>query len=707
MRSKFALPLLSLWFGCLVAFSAAVARAQQPYRAASETAQAQELDRLLQSIEKQKKLDELAAYTRKAIQAKPHWVAGKVALVLIEVRRDKLDEAKAVLEELLSDKANPVPTVMAMVVTARLAQVAPLRPQLIRLLEQASQSEEVLGYRNSPAERLVALYVAENHKEEARQFLLRFADRRPPRNLADAEVFQLQSRLEIAKELEKLGYPLDAWQLCRRTAESVKPGKDVPANVALFRDQAQEEAQRLQQKLSPEALVSLLPEPSALPASPAEAPARPVVEFLLHVERSGAGEASLVSPVARALAATAERPELRQQARARLSALAAARPEELSIAMAVALLELASGTASEQAQAVDQVVALLEKRPLASFEAGRPMSDQERAEAAEQFPVSLVALACLAHPPLAAQSEKLSARALAASTGLPDPAMTSVMLAQLGPATFAHQDPQAVRKELLQVLQSYLNPFTAKTATASLPVSPECFTRVSDLAFCALEAGLPEVSAECLSRALKGGPPCDPDKDAATSHFSPSAALQVAQMVHRLDQRWREKKYAPAAAYELLAAIVLPKSPSPAIWLYAVPAATGSRSLGELLVERAIEAGKLDDLCERLGAYQSDSKQALNALILRLQIALTNRSAVPSPEAPQALLSEVAKRLRPEGTMETARLLIPTATQALRQRATRPAAEELVGQISAKLTGASAWGARLIKQTPVDPSSQN
>ena len=214
MSRRYPLAAMLLLMAALVGSHPAEALAQDDPRMSME------LDRLLKTAEEQNKLDELAAQAGKAIQDRPNWIAGRVALVLIELRRDKLDEAKAALEDLLADKSRRIPQVTALTAGPKLERVAALRPLVIQFYEQSLNPEEELQYTGSPARRLVALYREENRKEDARQLLVKYADRQlPNRMAADQAGIQAQDCLEIARQLEDLGCPLDALLLYRRMLE--------------------------------------------------------------------------------------------------------------------------------------------------------------------------------------------------------------------------------------------------------------------------------------------------------------------------------------------------------------------------------------------------------------------------------------------------------------------------------------------------------
>jgi hypothetical protein len=639
-----------------------------------------------------------------------------VALVLIELRRDKPDEAKAALEELLADKDRRIPQVTALTAGPKLERVAALRPLVIQFYERSLSPDEEFQYTASPARRLVSLYREENRKEDARQLLLKYADRQMPKRVSaiDQAGIQAQDRLEIAKQLEDLGCPLDALLLYRRMQETPSNrvfSSRMPSNMGAV---VRKEIARLEASLPPESILALLPDAAKLAA--AGKPAGPAIDFMIQIDRGESGEAKLASPIAKALKATADKPELRQQASERLAPLAKARPEDLSVAVAAALLELASGKPEQQTHTVGRVIELIDKRPLAPADDPAKLTDAQRAEAVEQFSVVLVAMACLGNEQFKSQTEKLAGRALDAAWRHPKKELASVVLARLGPQALAQSDPVAVRQRLQQVLQSLLAPSDSRSKPGGAkPVSPESFDQIADLAQCAANAGLADLSLDCMRQALQAGPPAEAgqtgpyasrsDGEASQAVVSPEVSAKVEQALARLNGCWTEQKVPAATVYETLAAVVLPESRPETVWLYANRSTGGFekwRSVGDLLAQRAVEAGKAEELKNRLSARKPNPQGELDCQVLQLQLALAGDDAAKASE----ILKQLSDRMQKKWTMDSARQLTPAAISALRHSATRPAAEGLIKQISSMLTGGSAWGDRLIEKTAIEDSAK-
>ncbi|HVX15287.1 MAG TPA: DUF1583 domain-containing protein [Pirellulales bacterium] len=204
--------------------------------------------------------------------------------------------------------------------------------------------------------------------------------------------------------------------------------------------------------------------------------------------------------------------------------------------------------------------------------------------------------------------------------------------------------------------------------TLSRPITLAQFEQAAQIADLAAEHGLYELSQRAILRALANGPPVQVEpmlglgkpqsrlptvRHRTATRRPPSVDSQVSQRLSALVQKWRQG--APVeAVYQTLAAIVLPPQRPREIFLYHDPSGSapatelpsgfvanlpaqvaasaqvnGSEvswpTVGQMLVDAATQAGRIDDLQQRMAAR--DGKEAeFGRSVLLAQLTLTSRN---------------------------------------------------------------------------------
>ncbi len=126
-----------------------------------------------------------------------------------------------------------------------------------------------------------------------------------------------------------------------------------------------------------------------------------------------------------------------------LEKLRRAHPDDLSVAIAATLRRIASGESSQAGPALERLDRLVEKTPLEPLPPGGRANARQRAEAARQVPLWLVASACNRRPDAAtdrAIAERLSARALEAARRQADNLTLLAMVREQGEIAMARGD---------------------------------------------------------------------------------------------------------------------------------------------------------------------------------------------------------------------------------------------------------------------------
>ena len=151
---------------------------------------------------------------------------------------------------------------------------------------------------------------------------------------------------------------------------------------------------------------------------------------------------------------------------------AEAHPEDLSVGIAEALLALGTGDAKRFEPALDRLVALVDKTPLEALSEGARANSRQRAEAARQLPLWVVARACGKHGDSARSrvaADKLAARAIEAARRQSDNHALMAMLRERGDLALSRGDRSAAEAEWVRMLETVIEPRGRRPGRRSRP----------------------------------------------------------------------------------------------------------------------------------------------------------------------------------------------------------------------------------------------
>ena len=194
----------------------------------------------------------------------------------------------------------------------------------------------------------------------------------------------------------------------------------------------------------------------------------------------------------------------------------------------------------------------------------------------------------------------------------------------------------------------------------------------------AAEHDLPDLSMRAVREALRAGPPIVPAAPTTPSRVVirsramgmdegpvDQVSPRVVANVIELERLWRKHKLSPDAAYQVLRDVVLPAARPDEVFLYATPlnvtALRRPQSVGMLLADWAVKAGKADELKQAITARKGPATAALPLAILSAQLAL----AMNDPAATGEALKIIAARLKTDTSRNTAELACHVAIPAL------------------------------------------
>ncbi|HEV8062836.1 MAG TPA: hypothetical protein VGP68_23355, partial [Gemmataceae bacterium] len=535
------------------------------------------ITRMLALARKQERLGELRTEVEAAVNKKPTWLGGKALLAVLDIQLGAKERGRQEwLEVFDNPKADP-PPIPRFVFAQELEFYAGVEDLAIKSLEAGVDDmakEQDYQFNNNPARRLIWWYKLQGRKADARKLLDRLAnlDMVDPGYYAGNpgywEYQVAQQKITIAQDMLRSGDPVGAIRIYNQLlAEKEKLEEAAQWGGGDFSQQAEMGMRAVLKGLKPEllpAVVEILLTPRAKPA-----PNQPMIDLVMIIEAQELKRASVTSLFASAIKATKQTPVVRKEAGAKLATLTTQYPTDISVQTASALMAFVEGRPEDIRRAVDRLINLVDSTSLEPLPANGKANARQRAEAALQIPLWLVARECLAKDQemFWPQGEKLANRAAAAAkrqtnllfattifgewsrldlergdkakaeadlnellelavpkpSGKPDPSAATSIPAPPLPVAPAKVPPSASIQaaSALSLIAMQLQPPAVASPAMPVPnqralgagrgsVAPlteEQFRQVYDVAMLAAELKLPQLSMRAVREACRGGPP--------------------------------------------------------------------------------------------------------------------------------------------------------------------------------------------------------
>ncbi len=650
------------------------------------------ITRLLEATRRQNRLRTLTGEIEQVLSKHPEWSAGKALLAVVNLKRGRIAEARRLWRQLLDDKQNPMPMWPRVVFGQELRDYESMRDLVLETFEGAAedmQHDMNMDYSWNPLRQLVQIYHEEGRKKEARALMLKF--NRPvdsPYDPGYAAYQRIQNATSLANGFTEMGCPIDALRLCN---DLFNDGETLEAaanwNGPWMKQQAETALNNAIKGLTPETLADAVRD--VLTPRPDHKGDASALDLLLLIRPHELPDARLTSFLERALHEAAKKPEMRAHAEETLGKLLAERPRDLSVLIAAALQALDAnpqhkrgerGVSTPCSEAINRLTKLVASSPLEKLEQGKRANARQRAEAAQQIGLWLVARACLRNPSLQAAGEQLGGRAVDAARRQLEPHFALAMLNEWQQIESSRGDRKAAERRLAEMLAVILPP-PLKGSTPSdkfvFAVTTQQFDRVVAVAKLAAEQKMLALSLRAVRDALSGGPPMTINTNfgrtrrtvmvvnspaTATTDNADQHNQAIANHLSELVALWRRENVAETDIYDTLVEVVLPAARPAEVFPY-MPATPNDptqpgQSVGRLLVEAALHGKRLDDLRGRLTARQSKPLGELNARLLMAQVAW----AAKDEARLRQLLKEFEQRLQKDTLRHTAALVCQVTT---------------------------------------------
>ncbi len=422
-------------------------------RAAEADSSQTAIVRFLDLATQQGKLEELGDRVEAVRKNLPSWSAGAAILALVRSREGRFAKARAAIRDLWRylDK-KPVEGTYGLyadwVIGLEFEKQIATRDLAMAAYERCLSHPDsyIIATReseNTPVRRLVDLYVREGRQDNARRALLSFASRSSFPDTSPEEtikMFSLMKLAMVARGLVALGFNADSVPIYSE-AIGLTGGLDV-TTAAAARLKIGELPETLPGELATalagldrDDLVGLagrLIAEGARKDDPGEGKNRSSrggiakngasLDLMTLIHPRELNKATVRSLLADALEACAasKLASLDES----LQAMRQAHPDDYSVAIASALEALDTGKSSRIGPALAQLEQLVAKTPLEPLAEGTKANARQRAVAAQQLPLWLVARACWKHPSASSTHEagdRLAGRAMDAARGSASP----------------------------------------------------------------------------------------------------------------------------------------------------------------------------------------------------------------------------------------------------------------------------------------------
>ena len=461
------------------------------------------MNRFLTIAATNKKFDELTKEIEATQKKVKKWDGGTALLALIDLRRGKVDEAKAALEKLL-----PTFKGMQQGQYTRWEIAQELMPHeacidlAIQYFEAAIKDPDAMtqnGFQYTPGKPLVTLYKQRGRKNDARRVMLEASKIKATRNRGneDYEAYQrINNSTSLGNEMKAIGFPIDALrvyqeQLARSddfisAARVFGGGKNATEQIARMKKQLETGFQTALKELKPELLPELLTgdDPSKGESS---------VDLLLMLESRDLDKTTMSSALSTLVSGIASNPQMVEKTKTALGNIRATNPGDFAVLILVAQMAGTLNDAENQTAVVKQLVELVEQTPLEPQPEKGGFTTKQRDVARQQMALWLVGRECLKHESLRASGNKLGERALEAARRQTDHGYVLAILREWGQLAIQAGDKEAAEKRWTEMLEVVIPKPVEKTkkedgAKTSSIDNPSCIVP--------LLVGLPSSSAE-------------------------------------------------------------------------------------------------------------------------------------------------------------------------------------------------------------------
>lgn len=659
-------------------------------------------DSAINGLKDGEQLKEIESAIRTGLEESPDWLGGKLMLAVVGLKgnEERAADAKDTLLDFCNDEESidSMPYQTCWILGQTLLEQFPEQRELAIELYEKSLTKETNGGMNqiqySPVAKLVGAYKESGRSEDARDLLLKQMatssfDNYDPQYASSQRVEQT---VWCAKEMLSLGYP----------ATSIKLYQDVLADTNKLKlasswRSSNENYYLSQIKQGMDSAIAKIDDGKFEDAindlftiNEKQAKSDNAFELLLTFpETDKLGESKIESPLLNVIQTLTKKDQAALAVKEKFEALHADRPEDLSIMLLLAILQLQVDPDSEP-DVLNDLVEWTQQNALENVAEGRRPNSRQRKAAAEQVPLWLVARATLGTPAWDSHGEMLAQRAVDAAKRQLEEKQTYSVLYEWAQGVGGSNKDSA--RELWSQLLDIASERPTKRATEEAeetaqrrraPLTESQFNLAMKIAEETAGLGLTEVSQSAFREALVGGLPV-PDPVPTTNAmggYSSSGMLRIVQSgstqnqasqspeskvaiaASRVLSKWQGNGYDDDEILKIVSSFVFPEDSPKQVRLYPDSSWLISgrvTSMGQTLVELAGKSEQLDWLDKQATERMSDDIAAVPATVLRTLIALERSNE----DEAKKLLQELAGMLEKNPSAEIVQLACHAAIPA-------------------------------------------
>lgn len=414
------------------------------------------LNRFLTIATQTKRLDELATEVEQAREKLKTWQAGEPLLALINLRRGRVDESRAVFEKLLPTMKGiqNVGYYTHWEIAQELAAKESCVDLATKYLEMAVKEPELMSgneFPYTPAKLLVNLYKQRGRKDDARRLVLQAINTKRDRNYGNQqyEAYQrVRNAISLANELRALDYPVDAIRLYQDTLSRTDDLTAAQQWGNNSKKELQDGFQAALKAIKPESL------PELLLGSPDAAGKQPTsVDLVLLLDSRELDKTTMTSALVNLVRELVNKPDMLTKTRQALVDVQSQRPNDVSALIIATELAFATRDEDSKSSLVASLIAAVDREPLEPQPAKGGFTAQQRDVARQQAALWLVARECLKHESLRDKGVQLADRALEASRRQTDNGYTLAILREWGQIALDAGDREGAEKRWSEMLE--------------------------------------------------------------------------------------------------------------------------------------------------------------------------------------------------------------------------------------------------------------
>lgn len=417
------------------------------------------ITRLLETASLQNKLHELQQEIEEHLTKVDGWLAGKTLMAVLHAKLGRVAKAREILEPMVNDENLKWSNNARRLIAQEIENYADLHALALTLYEGVEDGNQEFEY--SAGRRLLEIYKKAGREEDVYKLLVAAA-KAPNEYVYDpgySAYRKVNTAIFLAGQFNSIGRPVDAIRLYNDilgNPQLLDTAKQWYGNTDYLSKQLESGLEtalnNLNDKTLSRTLDGLLPEDEEAASGTENA----TIDLILLVRPPMVNKAEVLSLFWKAVQSASGQPQLFHKLKERLSSLSEKKPNDLSVAIARALIALAQNNEQMVEQELDRLLACVEDHLLDPLSEGVPANSRQREQAFAQIGLWVVAQQTHNNEKLRSYSQRLTDRALEAASRQSDNIWQLAILRELGAKSLERGDREAAERYWSRMLDAIL-----------------------------------------------------------------------------------------------------------------------------------------------------------------------------------------------------------------------------------------------------------